>query len=105
MAEEPIHGVIEGIRSKLHAELERHLGSLAQSHEQALQDARQRTETEAEQRWASKLDAIHAQWGTRLASQVAAAPADAERALADAVARARTEAEQAAQQAATQARR
>jgi|SoiMethySBSTD1v2_1073268.scaffolds.fasta_scaffold03539_2 chemotaxis protein histidine kinase CheA len=105
MAEEPIRGVIDAIRAKLQAELDSHLGSLAQSHEQALQETRQRADSEAEQRWASKLDAVHTQWGSRLQSEVAAARGEVERALAEAVARARTEAEQAATAAAAQARR
>ncbi len=105
MAEEQLRGVIDAIRVKLQAELDSHLGSLAQSHERALQETRQRADADAEQRWASKLDAIHAQWGTRLQSEVAAARADVERALGEAVSRARSEAEQAASHAAAQARR
>ena len=104
MAEEQIRGVIDAIRAKLQAELDTHLGSLAQSHEQALQETRQRVETDADQRWSSKLDALHAQWGSRLESEVAAARGEVERALTEAVTRARSEAEQAAAQAAAQAR-
>jgi hypothetical protein len=105
MAEEQIRGVIDGIRAKLQAELEAQLGNLANSHDQALQATRQRAEADAEERWASKLNDIHAQWGSRLESEVATARAEVERALSEAVARARTEAEQAATQAAAQARR
>jgi hypothetical protein len=105
MAEEQIRGVIDAIRAKLQAELDTHLGSLAQSHEQALQETRQRAETDADQRWSAKLDALHAQWGSRLESEVAAARGEVERALNEAVTRARSEAEQAAAQAAAQARR
>ena len=105
MAEEQIRGVIDAIRAKLQAELDTHLGSLAQSHEQALHETRQRAETDADQRWSAKLDALHAQWGSRLESEVAAARGEVERALNEAVTRARGEAEQAAAQAAAQARR
>src|SRR3954462_9174868 len=105
MAEQPIRGVIDGIRAKLQAELEAQLGNLANSHDQALEDARQRAAADAEQRWAAKLNDIHAQWGSRLESEVGAARAEVERALSEAVARARTEAEHAAAQAAAQARR
>jgi hypothetical protein len=105
MAEEQIYGVIDAIRAKLQADLDAHLGNLAESHVQALQETRRRADAEAEQRWSQKLDAIHAQWGTRLESEVTAARADVERALAEAVSRARTEAEQAAAHAAAQARR
>ncbi len=105
MAEEQLRGVIDGIRARLQAELETQLGGLAQSHEQAIQDARQRAEADAEQRWTSKLDAVHAQWGTRLESEVAAVRGDVERALSETIARARQESEQAAAEAAAQARR
>ena len=105
MAEQQIRGVIDGIRAKLQAELEAQLGNLATSHDQALEEARHRADADAEQRWAAKLDDIHAQWGSRLESEVGAARAEVERALAEAVARARTEAEHAAAQAAAQARR
>lgn len=105
MAEEQIRGVIDGIRAKLQAELEAQLGNLANSHDQALHEARQRADADAEQRWASKLNDIHAQWGSRLESEVAAARAELERASSEAVARARTEAEQSAAQAAAQAGR
>ena len=105
MAEQQIRGVIDGIRAKLQAELEAQLGNLATSHDQALEEARQRADADAEQRWASKLNDIHTQWGSRLESEVGAARAEVERALSEAVARARTEAEHAAAQAAAQARR
>ena len=88
MAEEQIRGVIDAIRAKLQAELDTHLGSLAQSHEQALHETRQRAETDADQRWSAKLDALHAQWGSRLESEVAAARGEVERALNEAVTRA-----------------
>ena len=105
MAEQQIRSVIDGIRAKLQAELETQLGNLATSHDQALEEARQRADADAEQRWASKLNDIHAQWGSRLESEVGAARAEVERALSEAVARARTEAEHAAAQAAAEARR
>ena len=104
MAEEQLRGVIDGIRAKLQAELD-NLNSLALTHEQALLQTRQRAEADADERWSSKLEAIHAQWGSRLESEVASARADVERTLADAVARARSEAEQAASEAAAHARR
>jgi FtsZ-binding cell division protein ZapB len=69
MAEEHLRGVVDSIRARLQAELEQ-LGNLAQTHEQAVQEARQRADADAEERWTSKLDAVHAQWGTRLESEV-----------------------------------
>src|SRR3954466_10314748 len=105
MAEEQMRGVIDGIRAKLQAELEVQLGNLANSDDQAREDARQRAAADAEQRWSAKLNDIHAQWGSRLESEVGAARAEVERALAEAVARARAEAEHAAAQAAAPPRR
>jgi chemotaxis protein histidine kinase CheA len=104
MAEEQLRGVIDSIRARLQAELEQ-LGNLAHTHEQAVQEARQRADADAEERWASKLDAVHAQWGSRLESEVSSARADVERALAADAMRARMEAEQVAAEAAVHARR
>ena len=104
MAEEQLRGLIDNIRARLQAELEQ-LGSLAQSHEQAIHEARQRADADADERWGTKLDAVHAQWGTRLESEVASARADVERALANDAMRARMEAEQAAADAAVHAKR
>jgi len=104
MAEEHLRGVIDSIRARLQAELEQ-LGSLAQTHEQALHETRQRADADAEERWLEKLDAAHAQWGSRLETEIAAARADVERALAAEATRARMEAEQAAADAAVHAKR
>jgi hypothetical protein len=104
MAEEQLRGLIDNIRARLQAELEQ-LGHLAQSHEQALHDARQRATADAEQQWGSKLEAVHAQWGSRLETEVASARSDVERALAAETMRARMEAEQAAADAAVHAKR
>ena len=104
MAEEPLRGVIDSIRARLQAELEQ-LGHLAHTHEQAVQEARQRADADAEERWTSTLDGVHAQWGSRLQSEVASARADVERALAAEATRARMEAEQAASDAAVHAQR
>ena len=104
MAEEHLRGVIDSIRARLQAELEQ-LGNLAHTHEQAIHEARQRADADAEERWASKLDVVHSQWGTRLESEVASARADVERALAADTMRARMEAEQAATDAAVHATR
>jgi len=104
MAEEQLRGLIDNIRARLQAELEQ-LASLAQTHEQALHDARQSATADAEQQWGSKLEAVHAQWGSRLETEVASARADVERALAAEAMRARMEAEQAAADAAVHAKR
>jgi len=104
MAEEQLRGLIDNIRARLQAELEQ-LGNLAQTHEQAILDARQRAAADADTQWGSKLEAVHAQWGSRLETEVASARADVERALAAEAMRARTEAEQAAADAAVRAKR
>src|SRR5882672_2107009 len=104
MAEEHLRGVIDSIRARLQAELEQ-LGNLAHTHEQAIHEARQRADADADERWTSKLDTVHSQWGSRLESEVASARADVEQAVAADAMRARTEAEQAAAEAAVHATR
>lgn len=104
MAEEQIRSIIDGIRARLQAELDAQLGNLADSHEQAVHAARRSADTDAEERWGSKLDAARAEWETRLASE-AASRAEVERSLAAESMRARAEAEQAAANAAVEARR
>ena len=105
MAEDQLRTVIDGIRSRLHAELEAHLGGLAQTHEQAVVEARRLAEVDAEQRWTAKLADVSGEWNTRLQSEVAAARADVERTLVAEALRVRQEAEQSAAELATQARR
>ena len=105
MAEDQLRTVIDGIRSRLHAELEAHLGGLAQTHEQAVVEARRLAEVDAEQRWTAKLADVSGEWNTRLQSEVAAARADVERTLIAEALRVRQEAEQSAAELATQARR
>ena len=105
MAEEQIRSIIDGIRARLHAELEAQLGNLADSHEQVLHEARRSAHADAEERWGSKLDAARVEWEARLESQVAASRAEVERSLAAESARVRAEAEQAASAAAVEARR
>jgi hypothetical protein len=55
---------------------------------------RQDTEAEVEKRWASKVDAVRAEWAARLQSEVSAARADAENRLVSESMLVRTEAEQ-----------
>jgi hypothetical protein len=105
MAEDQLRTVIDGIRARLQAELESHLGSLADTHHQALQEARRNVEADAEQKWAAKLHEERAGWGARLESEVAAARAEAERLVAAEAARVRLEADQSAAAAIAQARR
>jgi multidrug resistance efflux pump len=104
MAEEQIRSVIDGIRARLQAELEAQLGNLADTHEQAIHQARRSADADAEERWGSKLDAARAEWGAQLESEVTAARAEVERAMVAQSMRARIEAEQAAADAAAAAR-
>ncbi len=105
MAEDQLRTIIDGVRARLQAELESHLSTLAESHEQALENARRRAAVEAEQQWISKLDEARSEFDTRLQAEVKAAREHVEKTLADESTRWRAEAEQAAAQAATQAGR
>jgi hypothetical protein len=105
MAEDQLRTLIDGIRSRLQAELDAHLGSLTETHERAIADARQHAQTEADQRWASKLDDVHTEYGRRLQSEVAAARSEVEQQMLAESTRVRLEAEQAAAEAAAQSRR
>src|SRR5688572_17382732 len=105
MAEDQLRTLIDGIRTRLQAELDAHLGSLTETHERAIADARQHAQTEAEERWASKLDDVRTEWGARLQSEVAAARSEVEQQMVAESTRVRLEAEQAAAEAAAAARR
>jgi hypothetical protein len=105
MAEEQLRTLIDGIRTRLQAELDAHLGSVTETHERAIEEARQFAQADADQRWASKLDDVHTEYGRRLQSEVAAARSDVERQMVAESMRLRLEAEQAAAEAAAQARR
>jgi hypothetical protein len=105
MAEDQLRTLIDGIRSRLQAELEAHLGSVTETHEHAIESARRQVEADAEQRWLSKLDEVRTEFGSRLQSEVAAARSDVERQMVAESTRVRLEAEQAAAEAAAQAHR
>lgn len=105
MAEDSLRTLIDGIRTRLQAELDAHLGSVTDTHERAIADARQDAQTEAEQRWTSTLDDVRTEWSARLQSEVEAARAEVERKMVAESMRVRLEAEQAAADATAQARR
>ncbi len=105
MAEDQLRTLIDGIRSRLQAELDAHLGSVTETHEHAIEDARRQVEADAEQRWTSKLDEVRTECGARLQSEVAAARSDVEQRMVAESMRVRLEAEQAAAEAAAQAHR
>src|SRR4051794_21758519 len=99
MAEEQLpnlNNLIDGLRTRLHEELEVQLRGMAESHARALDHARQAAEAEAEDRCAARLDVVRAEFNTRLETAVASARAEAERASAADAVRVRREAEQAA---------
>ena len=105
MAEDQLRTIIEGVRSRLQAELEAHLGSVTETHEHAIENARRQVEADAEQRWLSKLDEVRTECGARLQLEVAAARSEVERRIVAESMRVRLEAEQAAAEAAAQAHR
>lgn len=104
MSEDQLRTAIDGLRSRIQAELDAQLDAVTQNHDQTLERARRDGEAEAEQRWAPKLDALRAEWTARLQDEVAAARSEVERAMAGEVTRVRVEAAQAAAEAASRAR-
>ena len=100
MPDSHLRDIIENLRSRLQTNLEAEFATLADSHDEALERARREAEALAEQQWASRLEAVHADWDARLQSEITAARAEVERRLTDETSRARAEAEQAAAQSA-----
>jgi chemotaxis protein histidine kinase CheA len=108
MAEEHLpnlNNLIDGLRTRLHEELEVQLRGMAESHARALEHARQAADAEAEDRCAARLDVVRGEYNTRLETAVANARAEAERAGAAETMRVRVEGEQAAVESAAAARR
>jgi hypothetical protein len=105
MAEDQLRPLIDAIRSRLQAELETHLGSLAETHSHAIEEARRSADAAAEQRWAARLEQMRGEWDTQRASEVAAARADVERSLTAELERVRAEAARLASDVTVQARR
>ena len=58
---DPLHDIMDAVRTRLQAELETQLLAVSQRHEEALKAARSRIEEEAEQRFARQLAAARAQ--------------------------------------------
>jgi hypothetical protein len=108
MAEEHLpnlNNLIDGLRTRLHEELEVQLRGMAETHARALEHARQAANAEAEDRCAARLDVVRAESNTRLDTAVASARAEAERASAAETMRLRRESEEAAAASAAAARR
>ncbi len=96
MAEEPLHQILDEMRSRIQAELDGQVQTLRAREAEAVARARQQAEAEADKRWASKVEAVKSEWTARLQSEVSAAQAEAEKRLVAETMRIRSEAEQAA---------
>ena len=105
MVEDQLRTIIDAVRSRLQAELETHLGSLAETHQKAIEEARRDVEAAAEQRSATRLDEARGEWDAHLKSEVASVRTEVERVMTAEAQRVRVEAEQSAADAAMQARR
>lgn len=91
MAEEQLQEIIDGLRTRLQADLETQLGTIAERHTHAVERARQVAEAEAEQRWTARLESTEAEWMLRLDADLTAARAEAEREWASKIEATRTE--------------
>ncbi len=98
MAEDQLRSIVEEIRARLQAELDRQLRAAAVSHEHALAELRRTAEADAERRWAAKLETARAEWNARLQSEVAAARSEVERTM-DEIARLKAETDEMRQRA------
>jgi hypothetical protein len=105
MAEEQLRNLIDGIRTRMHEELDAQLASMAESHTRAAEEARRIAEAEAEGRWMAQMETARAEWNARLEADVANVRAEASRTLAAETTRARAEAEEAAAESAAAIRR
>jgi hypothetical protein len=105
MAEEQLRTIVDGIRTRLQADLDTQLGAIAETQEQALAEARRAAEAAADERWAAKLAAMRAELTAQMQAQVAAARSEVERTMVAESLRGRVEAEQAAAEAAGRAQR
>jgi hypothetical protein len=104
MPEDPLRSAIDAIRTRLHDELEAQLAHLSAKQQEELEGVRRAAEADAEQRWASKVDALRSEWNARLESEVSTARAEAERRMVAESMRLRVETEQAAEKSAAAAR-
>jgi hypothetical protein len=104
MTQDQLRSTIDGIRARLKDELDAQLAALGDQQDMAVEAARKAAETEADQRWASKVEAVRAEWVARLEGEVAAAKSEAERRMVAESMRLRVEAEQAAAESAARVR-
>ena len=99
-----LNNLIDGLRARLHEELELQLRGITESHARALEQARQAADAEAEERCTARLEVVRGEWNTRLEAAVASARAETERAGAAEAMRVRLESEQAVAAAAASVR-
>jgi hypothetical protein len=104
MAHDQLRNAIDGIRSRLQAELEAQLDVLQRQQQDAIDAARRAADVEAHERWMVQLEQVRADWASRLETELAAAAADADRRTVAECTRARLETEQGAAEAIAQIR-
>ena len=95
MADQPLQQLLEEMRTRIQAELDGQVEALRAREAEAVARARQEAETEADQRWAAKVEAVRSEWAARLESEISAARAEAEKRLVAEAMRIRSEADQA----------
>lgn len=93
MAEDPLHDIIDAVRTRLQDELETQFRAVSERHHEALDAARQRIEAEAEERWARRLQAVRAESEEEARAAMAATRAEMEHEAADETARLRADAD------------
>ena len=104
MPNEQLRNAVESLRASLQRELDAQLSSLSEHHERAMDAARRSAESDADVRWASKLEAVKAEWAAKLESELAAAKAEADLRFTTEAVRLKAAAEQAAVEAAARTR-
>jgi hypothetical protein len=78
MAEESLRAAIESIRTRLQAELDGQLRDFATQQSAAIEEIRRTIETQAEDRWSGKVQAVRDEWSGRLEFELASAAAENE---------------------------
>jgi hypothetical protein len=104
MPNEQLRNAVEALRAGLQQQLDVQLSSLTEQHERAIDTARRSAEADADVRWTAKLDAVKAEWATRLESELSTARAEADLRFTTEVVRLKAAAEQAAVEAAARTR-
>lgn len=94
MPDDQFQQIIDGFRTRLQAELDAQLRALTEHQSQTLDLVRQAAEAETEQRWASRIEDVRAEWSTRLETEVEGARSEAQRRVAEETMRVRLDAEQ-----------